>query len=98
MIFFLLLSKATKLGTFHWPLSKMISNWPPNLELSIGHQAWNFPLTIKQDVSSLTIQLRTFNWPPSWGFFPTFLFPLLSKGSNLDHLSLFSNMIFDLNI
>jgi hypothetical protein len=48
-VFFLHLPMATKHGTFHWP---------PNLEHSIGHQAWNLPLATK---------LGTFHWPPSFG-------------------------------
>jgi len=46
-VFFLHLPTATKLGTFHWP---------PSLEHSIGHQAWNIPLATN---------LGTFHWPPS---------------------------------
>jgi hypothetical protein len=52
MMFFLLLPKATKLGTFQRPLSigtfqgpnKMLPHWPPNLEPSKGQQVGVFLL------------------------------------------------------
>jgi len=45
--FFLHLPMATKLGTFQWP---------PSMEHSNGHQAWNIPMATKHG---------TFQWPPS---------------------------------
>jgi len=40
---------ATKHGTFQWP---------PSMEHSNGHQAWNIPMATKHG---------TFQWPPSFG-------------------------------
>jgi hypothetical protein len=71
---------TTKLGTSHWPPSKMLPHWPPSMEHFRGHQAWNLPLTTKL------------------GFSLTSFLPLLLKNTNLDHLSFFSYVIFDLNI
>jgi hypothetical protein len=47
--FFLHIPMATKHGTFQWP---------PSVEHSNGHQAWDLPLATKHG---------TFQWPPSMG-------------------------------
>jgi hypothetical protein len=70
---------ATKLGTFQWP---------PSLEHSIGHQAWNIPMATKHG---------TFQWPlnmePSIGHqaldppSPPFSFSLKGELESLGTLS-----------
>jgi hypothetical protein len=47
--FFLHIPMATKHGTFQWP---------PSMEHSNGHQAWNILMATKHG---------TFQWPPSMG-------------------------------
>jgi hypothetical protein len=51
MMFFLLLPKVTKRGTF---------KGPPSLEPSIGHQAWNLPLVTKLGSSFASFLLLFF--------------------------------------
>ncbi len=73
-MFFFLLPRATKLGTFQWPPSLEPSNGHQTLEPFIGHQArcfpidhqaQNLPLATKQDASPLTSKHGTFQRPPS---------------------------------
>ncbi len=71
---------TTKFITSHWSLSKMLPHWPPSMEHSKGHRAWNLPLATKS------------------GFSFTSLLPFLFESTNLDHLFLFSYMIFNLNL
>jgi len=69
-MFFLLLPKATKhgtfqrppnIGTFHWSPSKMFPHWPSNME------------------HSKATKLGTFHWPPSWGPPSPLSFPFYLK-------------------
>jgi hypothetical protein len=61
---------GTKHGTFHWP---------PSIEPSIGHQAWNLPLATKHG---------TFHWPPSLDpLSPPFSFSLEGGLGSLGGLS-----------
>ncbi len=81
-LFFLFLPKATKLGTFHGPLS---------LEPSKGHQAWNLSRATKHWNLPRATKLGTFQGPPSlepamvdMAFFARRWYSLMTLGSELD--------------
>ncbi len=86
---------ATKLGTFHWPLSKMLLHWPPHIGF--------LPKAIKLGTFHWPPSKMFPHWPPSIGFLSlvtklgfslTSFLLLFFKGVNLHHLSFSSQMCF----